>query len=94
MLDHRRKSRYFESVALTGQFTFTPTKPRAALEDELALGWYPLPPRGKYRHHMVTSLKFVRLKTTPTPGQLDFSTIQSPSGSPVGTNTRMKNGRC
>ena len=35
------------SIALTGQIRFFNRCPRAALADELALGWYPLPFQGK-----------------------------------------------
>ena len=34
-------------VALTGQKKFTTPDPRPTLEDEIAVGWHPLPPRGK-----------------------------------------------
>ncbi len=35
------------SIALSGQIRFFDRCPRAALADELALGWYPLPFQGK-----------------------------------------------
>ena len=39
-----------KSIAFKGQKNLITLNPRATLNDELAPGWYRLPPRGKYPH--------------------------------------------